>query len=312
MKRHQLVLAAALAAILGPAAPAAAQTPPAAPPGAQTVDLQATIAKFNAYVGFLNRSQRAQEALERYASWVNMQTGPTGHEHIIYGLYAPFDTTKEAAAASAALTQPPLMPDLDNAMRDYIAANAALSPILTEADSYYDRKDYMADGMAGGKALHARIVPAAKAYTEARSRVDALFAIEKAKVDTLELAAIEAREGRDANWQVKNVMIDARNVVDLLPTNAKPVVDLPQFDTALNAYAAAVKDMDTYGAAHPNSFFVFESQPRTLLGKLRDFREAVGRAKGDARRGGGDQIMWIVNDYNTMITTSQHATQFAK
>jgi Protein of unknown function (DUF3829) len=272
--------------------------------------LRAATAKFNAYVEFLNRTLRASESLDRYQSWVNMKTGPTGRERIIYGLYDVYDTTREAAAATAALTQEPLLPDLDAAMRDYIAANAALAPILDEANGYYERADYKADKMAEGKVLHAKIVAAAAPFLAARARVDGLVTIEKAKVDMARLDAIEKREGRSANWHVANVMMRARRVMDLLPSSAKPVVDLVAYHAALSEYADAVKAMDAYGAGKPNAFFVFESQPRSLLAKLRDFQDAIDRAKGDARRGGGDQLTWIVNDYNMMVTTSQTATQF--
>jgi uncharacterized protein DUF3829 len=239
-----------------------------------------------------------------------MKAGPTGRESIIYGLYDVYDTTREAAAATAALTQEPLIPELDAAMRDYIAANATLGPILNEASAYYERKDYKDDKMAGGKALHAKIVAAAEPFLAARARVDAVMKEEKAKVDLRRLAAIESHEGRSANWQVANVMMRAQRLMDLLPSNAKPVVDLQTFDAAMVDYGAAVKEMDAYGAAHPNSFFVFESQPRSLLSKLRDFQEKLDRAKGDARRGGGNDLTWIVNDYNSMVSSSQTATQF--
>jgi hypothetical protein len=291
---------------------ALAQTAPgeAAKPADNEAGLHAATAKFNAYVEFLNRTLRASESLDRYKSWVNMATGPTGHERIIYGLYDVYDTTKEAAAATAALTKEPLLPDLDSAMRDYIAANAALGPVLNEANGYYERADYKVDKMAEGKALHAKIVAAAGPFLAARARVDELVRVEKEKVDLARLDAIEKREGRAANWHVANVMLRARRVMDLLPSNAKPVVDLAAFHAAMTDYGEAVKSMDTFGAGKPNAFFVFESQPRSLLSKLRDFQEAIDRVKGDARRGGGDQLTWIVNDYNTMVTTAQTATQF--
>jgi hypothetical protein len=272
--------------------------------------LNAATAKFNAYVEFLNRTLRVAESLERYKSWVNWSTGPTGRERIIYGLYEPYDTTREAAEATAARTKEPLLPELDAAMGDYVAANAALAPILTEANGYYERADYKVDKMAEGRTLHARIVAAAGPFLAARARVDALVTVEKEKVDLSRLDAIEAREGRSANWHVANVMIRVRRVMDLLPSNAKPVVDLTAFHAAMADYGAAVKEMDAFGAGKPNAFFVFASQPRSLLGKLRDFQEAIDRVKGDARRAGGDQLTWIVNDYNLMVTTSQTATQF--
>jgi hypothetical protein len=285
-------------------APAAANKPDDNP------GLRAATEKFNAYVEFLNRTLRASESLDRYKSWVNMTTGPTGRERIIYGLYSVYDTTREADAATKALTQEPLLPELDSAMRDYIAANAALAPVLNEANGYYERADYKVDKMAEGKTLHAKIVAAAGPFLAARARVDELIRVEKEKVDLARLDAIEKSEGRAASWHVANVMIRAKRVMDLLPSNAKPVVDLAAFHAAMADYGDAVKAMDAYGAGKPNAFFVFESQPRSLLSKLRDFQEAVDRAKGDARRGGGDQLTWIVNDYNMMVSTSQTATQF--
>jgi hypothetical protein len=307
--------AALFLAILGSATldgAARAQDPPADAGPDDDAGLKATTAKLNAYVKFMNRSLRAIQSLDRYKSWVNMKTGPTGHESIIYGLYDVYDTTQEAANATAALTQEPLFPELDAAMRDYIAANAALGPILNTANAYYEREDYKVDKMATGKTLHAQIVAAAEPFLAAHAHLDVVFRAEKAKADELRLAAIEKHEGRKANWHVANIMMRARRIMDLLPSRAKPVVDIATFDAEMVGYGGAVKDMDDYGAGHPNSFFVFESQPRSLLSKLRDFQEKIDPAKGDARRGGGDDLPGIINDYNAMVSSSQSATQFNK
>src|SRR5579863_7644294 len=173
-------LSAALVAALlanAPAARAQTQETPANAASGEIDDagLKAVTAKFNAYVGFMNRTLRASQSLDRYKSWVNMKTGPTGHESLIYGLYSVYDTTREAAAATAAMTQEPLLPELDAAMRDYIAANAALAPILNEASAYYERADYKADKMAEGKTLHVKIVAAAEPFLAARARLDRAF-----------------------------------------------------------------------------------------------------------------------------------------
>jgi hypothetical protein len=310
MVKLSAALIVALLAATG-AATAQAQDPPAnSASGVDEAGLKAITVKFNAYVGFMNRTLRASQSLDRYKSWVNMKTGPTGHESLIYGLYEVYDTTREAGVATAALTQEPLLPELDAAMRDYIAANTTLGPILNEASAYYERKDYKDDKMAGGIALHAKIVAAAEPFLATRARLDALFTVEKAKVDAARLVSIEKQEGRKANWHVANVMIRAQRVMDLLPSAAKPVIDVAPFDAAIADYAGAVKDMDAYGASNPNSFFVFESQPRSLLSKLRDFQEKIDRAKGDARRGGGSDLTWIVNDYNSMVSSAPTATRF--
>ena len=273
---------------------------------------QATVRKLNAYASLLNRTLRAQESLDRYRSWVDMKTGPTGRERIIYGLYGLYDVRGEIVKAEAAMAQPPAMPDLDGAMKSYIAAYQVLAPTITEADSYYERQDYRTDKMEQGRALHAKLAVAGPAFLAERAKVDALFRVEKEKSDAAELAAIEAREGRSARWHVANVMTEARKVMDLLPADAKPVVTMPAFEAALGRYAAAVKDMDGYSAANPNAFHVFESQPRSLLGKLREFDAKLVKAKGDARRGAGRDVTWIVNDYNMMVSTAQTATAFSR
>ncbi|MEH3065895.1 MAG: YiiG family protein [Methylobacterium radiotolerans] len=310
-----LMLTALLAA--APAhAQAPAQAPAPAPAGPATKPesdpAQETIRKLNAYVGLLNRTLRAQESLGRYQSWVNMKTGPTGRERIIYGLYGLYDVRGEIAKAEAATAQPPAMPDLDGAVKTYIAAYQALAPTVTEAEGYYERQDYRADKMEQGKALHAKLAVAGPAFLAARAKVDAALRVEKERSDALELAAIEAREGRKARWHVANVMTACRKVMDLLPTDAKPVVDMAAFDAALGRYAVAVKDMDGYSAANPNSFHVFESRPRALLGKLREFDDKLAKARGDARRGAGRDVTWIVNDYNMMVSTAQTATTFSR
>jgi hypothetical protein len=58
---------------------------------------------------------------------------------------------------------------------------------------------------------------------------------------------------------------------------------------------------------------VFESQPRNYLGKLREFRQKLDRTKGDARRAGvGNDLTWLINDFNMMVSTSSSAIRFGR
>ena len=303
---------ARVALLVGLACGSAAWAQRAAAPDPDQAASQAILHKLNAYADLLNRTLRASESLSRYGSWVDMKTGPTGRERIIYGLYSLYDVRGEIEKAKAATTMEPAMPELDAAIGPYITAYEALAPTITQANGYYERQDYKVDKMAEGKALHAKLAPAGQTFLAERAKIEPLFAREKSKADVAELASIEKREGRKARWHVVNVMIRARQVVDLLPRENKPIVDMASFDTTLAAYAASVKDMDEYSATNPNSFSTFESRPRSFLGKLREFRDKVARAGGDARRGGANDLTWIVSDYNTMISTSRMATQFSR
>ena len=276
-------------------------------------NLQAQISKSNAYVALLNRTLRGKESWNRYVSWVNVKTGPTGKERIIYGMYSLYDVKSEIGKARAALAADPPMPSLDAAMKKYIEDYEAFAAIVTPMERYFERKDYMADKMAEGKTYHTQLVPVAQAFLASRAVADKEFAILKADLDQRELAEIEKREGKKARWHMRNVMIEARRVVDLLPSGERPVVDLPVFDVALNRYGVAVKEFDDFSSANPGAFSTMENNPRSFLGKLREFREKIGRSKGDARRGNaGMDLTWIVNDYNMMISMSDMASRMRR
>jgi hypothetical protein len=113
-------------------------------------------------------------------------------------------------------------------------------------------------------------------------------------------------------WVVRNVMINARAVIDLMPTNEKPIVDLKAFDAAVASYAKAIREMDDFKDKNPGKSLFMDSQASSWLGKLRDFSEKLARTKGDVRRGAANDANWIVNNYNTMISLSETAVRFPR
>ncbi len=159
-----------------------------------------------------------------------MKTGPTGKERVVYGLYSLYDVRSETDKALAATGQSPVYPALDETVKRYIAAYEKLAPLITEADSYYERKDYLSDKMAGGKALHAKLAPAAQAFLTERKALERDMEAVKSELDRKQLAAIEQSEGRKARWHVRNVMIEAKTMIDLLPSNGAPVVEVHKFE----------------------------------------------------------------------------------
>ena len=289
------------AAALAVTAPAAAQDRPAPDPA-----LQAAIAKSNAYTELLNRTLRAVDSWNRYRSWVDMRRGPTGRErYITYGLYSLYDVRGEIEKAGQAVVQEPAMPDLDDAVRRYIQSYSALAPLITRANVYYERKDYQDDGAALGRELHRDMVPAAEAFLKDRAEVEQHMRAMRADLDSRELADIERREGRSARWNVRNVMIAARAVMDLMPSEERPVVDLAAFDAAIGRYSAALRELDKLKETDPSGASIIDGQAGSWLGSLREYRQKLGRARGDARRAGGHERMWIVNNYNMMVSMAQ-------
>ncbi|WP_252511209.1 YiiG family protein [Phreatobacter aquaticus] len=285
-----------------------------AAPREEADDLQASIAKSNAYTSLMNRTLRAVQSWGRYRSWVDMRRGPTGNErYISYGLYSLYDVTSEIAKAEQATDAQPRLPELDDTMRRYIAAYQRLAPLITRAERYYERKDYRDDAMAEGRALHREMVPAAEAFLEQRAALESHMRTFKGDLDQRELAAIEAREGKSARWQIRNIMINARAVMDLMPSNDRPVVDMASFDRAVAQFSAAVREMDRFKETNPQGVSIMDSQASSWLGKIRDFRDKLARSRGDVRRGGaGNDANWIVSSYNTMVTLSDTAMRTSR
>ncbi|MBX9989677.1 YiiG family protein [Phreatobacter oligotrophus] len=273
---------------------------------APDAELQAAIAKSNAYTALMNRTLRAIESWQRYRSWVNIQQGPTGRErYISYGLYSLYDVRSELEKAEAATAQEPAIPDLDDAMRRYIQSYRELAPLITRANGYYERKDYEDDRMALGRELHRQMVPAAEAFLKDRTDVEAAMKVFRTDLNRRELADIERREGRSARWHVRNVLIAARGVMDLMPSNESPRVDMAAFDGAIAAYAAALREMDKLKETDPDGASILDSQASSWLGSLREYRQKLARANGDGRRAAGHESMWIVNNYNMMVSMSE-------
>ncbi|WP_421405449.1 DUF3829 domain-containing protein [Agrobacterium fabrum] len=274
------------------------------------VDQEATVTKMNAFVSFLNRAIRASDSLDRYDSWVDMKKGPTGKEKVIYGLYAPYDVRNEIQAAIEAAAGEPKLHDLDAAILRFAAVYEDIAPILEKASKYYDRSDYKSDKMKEGKVLHSQIAELAPEFVTARKEADRILSIEKRRIDLLQLAALEKAEGKKSRWHVRNVMINAEAIVDILPSAERMAVDMSTFNDNLDNYAKAVREFDDYATKHPNSFHVFESAPGSLLSKLREFHEVLEKNKGNASKG-TDDLQWIIQEYNMMVTTSETATMFS-
>lgn len=263
------------------------------------------IKKVNVYISMLNRSLRANQALTRYASWVDMKKGLTGKEKNIYGTYEPYDLRSEITKAREELTSEPAIPELDKAAADYMDVYEKLAPELTKAAKYYDRQDYKEDNMEGGKKYHQQIAALAPTYRAALNKFDGLITEEKLQIDLYELARIEKEDGRNDAWQRQNVLLRASQAMNLLPSNDNPIVDMNKFNAAVKELSSAVREMDDYVVDHPDALKTFQSFPSGVLSNLREIQTTLTKNKGDARKGNVSRIMQrLVQKYNMMISMS--------
>lgn len=303
---------------------------------ASAQDVQAALDKANVYIETAKGTERAVESWERYASWVNMKTGPTGKErYISYGMYDLSDgSAKEVREAAG---RPPSVPKLDAAMTRYIDAYEVLAPVINQASAYYDRKGYETDKAAEGKALHTRMVPLATAFLAERDAMMPELRSFVRDVEQQEIAAFETREGRTAAWQVGHVMHAVNRVVDLFPRQRPQpidsdtldemirgigpdtpgetfdqimagvvppqnvVIDVKLFGEALETYAEAVDAFDRFSGEKPEDFDEFQPLPRQMLDVLRAFQGPLTQSQGREFDGGGQMVNQIVEIYFSMM-----------
>ncbi|WP_439541425.1 DUF3829 domain-containing protein [Hyphomicrobium sp.] len=324
----------------------AAFVPWAPPPCAAAEDIDEAIQKANLYIEVARMTERARDSWERYASWVNMKAGPTGKErYISYGMYEVYDVSGPLTEARGAARLKPDTPALDAVMASYIEAYDAVAPVLNEANQYYERKAYEADGMAEGKALHARMVPLADAFLAKREAMLQELRPFMREVEGREVAAIEAKEGRSRTWHAANVLHAANRVIDTFPkTRPKQidsdtldemmqslgpnssgeefdqiiagvvppqgvVIDMTRFDPAMDNFAEAVETFDQFAAQKPEELEDLKDKPQALLAALRELQKPLQQNQGKDFEGSGPLVNQVVQAYFDMLNDGNSLAQ---
>ncbi|MCC7250615.1 DUF3829 domain-containing protein [Hyphomicrobium sp.] len=308
---------------------------------ASAQDVQAALQKANTYIEVAKMTERAVESWERYGSWVNMKTGPTGKErYISYGMYDLNDLDGLLKEARAAAGTEPSVAKLDAAMTRYIDAYEALAPVINQASAYYERNGYETDKAAEGQALHKQMVPLATAFLAERDAMMPELRAFVRDVEGQEIASVEKREGRSATWQVGQVMHAANRVVDLFPRDRpqpidsdtldemidslgpntpgetfdqiiagvvppkNAVIDVKRFGEELDKYAGAVDVLDRFAGEKPEGFEEFKTASHRMLDLLREFQGPLTQSQGREFDGGGQMVGQTVEVYFSMLTAS--------
>jgi len=145
------------------------------------------------------------QAERRYASWVDMDRGPSCHERYIgYGVYslslAPscVERLTEAQTGDASLAA---------AAAAHMATLQHLDGLLGDASGYYDRESYRLDACAHGQELHPQLVAAFDDFHRTQAALDAV------QTD-IEDRAIDARIARLAADPAHHTDLVIETVVD--------------------------------------------------------------------------------------------------
>jgi hypothetical protein len=233
--------------------------------------------KVQPYIACLNRlSGRALQSRDRYLSWA-AKSGPTGEEKIVYGLYTLYDPAECARTIPAANASAPHDAGLEEAGTAYISSLAALTPLVKEADGYYGQGDYKDDKMAKGKLLHPKLMAAWDSFAAADDRLrDAVDRInDLVEIETL--ATLEKEEGRKSAYFTLALMIKAKALVHAEGDGEDKTFDAAKVMPVLEGLQTAIKDLDEYGASHPEekAGSIFMSAASSFLKSGKDLMRRV-------------------------------------
>jgi hypothetical protein len=300
-----------------PAAPVPAPTPAPAPAPAPTQTSQADAdpqEKLNLYIGCYNKASSSfGRSLKRYQSWVkNMDTGPTGQERVVYGLYSVDGAQGCQKAVEQAKALAPGMPALDQAAAAFAANLAPLQDTITETYTYYDRQNYKDDGFAKGKALHKTLAEQAKAFEAANEQFsDALDDANDAQ-QRAHLAQMEKQGGRNLAYYHLSTMIQSKELLRLLtqnqPDSAKIGERIDAFEKTIDDMNKAEGDKPMMWSSYQSDVDNFRKAAKALWRRQRDKtpysigeKSLVGTSGGWMVEGSPDQL---IHNYNTMVDSS--------
>ncbi len=230
------------------------------------------------YTKALNAARTVQKAYDKYASWVDVKTGPTGKEKAIAsGL--PDIASAVQDIAEAAKNGPGMWPPLPNvdAMAQKLAdATNALAPVAKNASDYYSQGQYKKDAAKQGQALHAELVPKFEQFFGSEMALRRELSAVREDVERRYLAQIEKEKGKNYEWHLRSVLIAARTVADLLPNHVDAaMIEGARFKARFGALQAAYMAFGQYCVEHPA-----EVQKTILSTSLDDFLAATRILRG--------------------------------
>ena len=230
------------------------------------------------YTKALNAARMVQKAYDKYASWVDMKTGPTGKEKAIAsGLPDISGAVQDidAAAKSGPGMWPPL-PNVDAAAQKLADSINAVAPAAKSASEYYSQGQYKKDSAKQGQALHAELAPKFEQFFASELALRRELGAVREDVERRYLAQIEKEHGKDYEWHLRSVLIAARTVADLLPNHVDAaMIEGARFKSRFGALQAAYTAFAQYCLEHPA-----EAQKNILATSVDDFLAATRILRG--------------------------------
>lgn len=290
----RLVVFLAVLGVLGCTLPFGGDDPPGPTPPTNAAPTEVDrlgqqTEKTNVYIG--DCYNRVRDSIERsttrYRDFIQ-RTGPDVQDVPHNGpprLDPRVDTSLCRRAHARAAAMAPSMPELERTGEAYATQVERLVPILRELDPYYQRGSFRDDGLARGREIHARLMPAIRSYEEAERAFSAeLDVVERRRME-LRLAELETDPLRRGAFLVERTMFRGRQLLDqgqalILTfdrTGAIPASDREAYVSAVTVFEQEIERIQGYRPAQgehlPEGFATYVRETEDMLrGQLRFMR----------------------------------------
>ncbi len=304
-----------------PVPPTPTQTEPSPPTANPGDDGDSLVKKTNFYISdcYNRYSNRVIESRNRYASWVkNLDQGPTGRESIVYGLYdVNGDGTDCEKAVASAKALEPQMPDLDEAADKYVVALKDVIAAIRGIYSYYEQEDYKDDSFAKGKAAHAGLMSAFKAFQAANDTFQAGVDRLEDDVSEKELARLKDA-GKDYEALVVESGIKAKKIKNYIQDHEFEQMNADDISPLIDDFVTVTDglrstDSKPMGTSYLHSCDEFTKASKEMMRRIRDGEKFSSSDRMLINSGAGWMVdgspQKVIKAYNDMIQ-SRRFTRF--
>lgn len=249
------------------------------------------VEKTQLYTKALNATRAVQKSYDRYASWVDMKTGPTGKEKAI-DTGVPDISSALQDIADAAKKGPGMWPpvaNVDGTAQKLADATTALVPVVKSASDYYAQRQYKSDAAKRGQELHGQMMPLFQQVFASELALRRELSAVRDDVERRNLAQIEKEHGKNYDWHLRSFLIAAKTLTDLLPNHVDAtMIDGARFKARFGALQAAHTLFTQYCVGHPD-----EVQKAVLATSLDDFFAATRVLRGVLEAPKPDRAVYI-------------------
>ncbi|MBC7899260.1 MAG: YiiG family protein [Saprospiraceae bacterium] len=259
-------------------------------------------------------ANRVMDSYQRYTSWVkNENTGPTGRESIVYGLYDVSGDGEDCIAAVAeAQEMEPELPEVEQSAGQYSAALKEAVYQIRSVYKYYDQEDYKDDKFQKGKEAHASLIAAFKNFETVNKSFAAALDDLETKVSNDQLEELRGDPAKKFEFSVVDFNVKAKKISSFVQRTPYGSMNADELQNLNDELEPAINTMKEEGKANMFAGMYFSAAEdllkasKELMRRIRDkepfdsFESSqIGTSGGWMVDGSPDKVIYA---YNQLIS----------